>query len=310
MKIGLVDVDGHNFPNLALMRISAYHKEIGDVVEWWKGDLFHYDTVYMSKVFSQAYSEDILDPLNADRIIRGGTGYCISLDGDREVFDETKNANLPTEIEEMVPDYTIYPEYDFAVAMTSRGCPRGCPFCVVGKKEGRKSVKVADVSRFYKGQKHIEVLDPNITACPDKHDLFEQYIRTGATIAFNQGLDIRLLTDADITYLNRMRLKEVHFAWDNPKEELTDRFKWYAESTNRKPHGAYATVYVLTNFNSTLEEDLYRVYTLRDLGYTPYVMIYDKPNAPWSVKRLQRWCNNKIIFKTVKRFEDYDETRG
>ena len=128
MKIGLVDVDGHHFPNLALMRISAYHKAHGDDVEWWLGDLFHYDIVYMSKVFSDAYSPDIPEPMNADKVIKGGTGYCISLQGGVEIYDQSKNVTLPPEMERMFPDYSIYPQFDFAVSMTSRGCPRGCSF--------------------------------------------------------------------------------------------------------------------------------------------------------------------------------------
>lgn len=80
MKIGLIDVDGHNFPNLALMRISAYEKSRGNEVEWWKGDLFHYDVVYKSKIFGDNYSTDI-DVWNADKVVQGGSGYCISLDG-------------------------------------------------------------------------------------------------------------------------------------------------------------------------------------------------------------------------------------
>ena len=123
MNIGLIDVDGHNFPNLALMRISAYHKAQGDNVEWWWG-FGQYDRVYMSKVFS--FSEDVPDPINATEVIRGGTGYCISLNEDGiEVFDKAKNNSLPPEMEKCFPDYSIYPQYDFAVAMTSRGCPRG-----------------------------------------------------------------------------------------------------------------------------------------------------------------------------------------
>lgn len=305
MKIGLIDVDGHNFPNLALMRISAYHKAQGDEVEWWKGDLFYYDKVYKSKIFSDTYSQDVYDPMNCGEVISGGTGYCITNCGGREVFDPSKNALLSEEVERQFPDYSIYPEYNFAVSMTSRGCPRGCPFCHVASKEGRRSVKVADVKDFYYGQDRIEVLDPNITACKDKHILFEQYIETGARIVFNQGLDIRMLTEKDIEYLNEMRVSEIHFAWDNPEEDLTEHFKRYKELTKHKAHGGYGVVYVLSNYNSTMEQNLYRVYTLRDLGYDPFVMIYDKPNAPQEVKRMQRWCNNKIIFKSCKRFEDY-----
>lgn len=149
MKIGLIDVDSHNFPNLALMKISAYHKAQGDEVEWWWSDFIHYDIVYMSKVFSDAYTKDVAEPLNADVVIKGGTGYCIYLDSNgKEVFDKSKNTNLPDEIEAMFPDYSIYPQCDFAVSMTSRGCPRGCSFCHVASKEGRCSVKVADVSDF------------------------------------------------------------------------------------------------------------------------------------------------------------------
>ena len=151
MTVGLIDVDGHNFPNLALMRISAYHKSIGDHVEWWLGDLFHYDIVYKSKVFSDAYSKDTPDPVNCDKVIKGGTGYNIFLRGGVEIYDKSKDTQLPPEIEKMFPDYSIYPQYGYAVAMTSRGCPRGCDFCHVAAKEGRRSVKVADVSDFWNG---------------------------------------------------------------------------------------------------------------------------------------------------------------
>ena len=303
MRIGLIDVDGHNFPNLALMRISAYHKAQGDIVEWWWSDFIHYDIVYMSKIFSDAYTKDVKEPLNADKVIKGGTGYCISLVDGVEVFDKTKNEELPTEIEKMFPDYSLYPQFDFAVSMTSRGCPRGCSFCHVAAKEGRCSVKVADVSDFWNGQKEIRILDPNITACRDKRDLMRQYKETGAILDFTQGLDIRLLNDDDLADINEMRLRTLHFAWDNPKDDLETKFRNFANGFRRKSN--IGMVYCLTNFNSTMEENLYRIYTLRDMGYDPYVMVYDKPHAPKEIKQLQRWCNNKIIFKSCKRFEDY-----
>lgn len=303
MRIGLVDVDGHNFPNLALMRISAYHKARGDVVEWYFGELVHYDIVYMSKIFSDAYSPDVPEPQNADVVIKGGSGYCISLVDGKERFDKQKNTSLPPEIERCFPDYSIYPQYDFAVSMTSRGCPRGCAFCHVAAKEGRCSVKVADVSDFWNGQKEIRILDPNITACREKRDLLRQYRETGAILDFTQGLDIRLLDDDDIADINKMRLRTLHFAWDNPQENLEPQFRHFAERFRRKSN--IGMVYCLTGFNSTMEENLYRIYTLRGMGYDPYVMVYDKPHAPRELKDLQRWCNNKIIFKSCPRFEDY-----
>lgn len=303
MRIGLIDVDGHNFPNLALMRISAYHKSRGDTVEWWWTDMTHYDIVYMSKIFSDAYSKDIPEPINADVVIKGGTGYCISLENGKEVFDKGKNTSLPAEIEVMFPDYSIYPQFDFAVAMTSRGCPRGCAFCHVAAKEGRGATKVANVSDFWNGQKEIRILDPNMTACREKRDLFRQYKETGAILDFTQGLDIRLINDADIADINDMRLRTLHFAWDNPEDDLEGKFRYFAQNFRKKSN--IGMVYCLTNFNSTMEQNLYRIYTLRDMGYDPYVMIYDKPNAPREIRDLQRWCNNKFIFRKCAKFEGY-----
>ena len=142
MKIGLIDVDGHNFPNLALMRISAWHKSQGDTVEWWASEFEYYDIVYMSKVFSDAYSQEGHTPMNCSKVIKGCTGYCIKLGKDgKEHFDQSKNTKLPDYIEKMFPDYSIYPQYNFAVAMTSRGCPRGCPFAMSFQKKGAHQSK-------------------------------------------------------------------------------------------------------------------------------------------------------------------------
>ena len=308
MKIGLIDVDGHHFPNLALMRISAWHKRQGDEVEWWWSDFIHYDIVYMSKIFSDAYSPDKPQPMNADKVIKGGTGYCIHLEGGVEVYDKSKDTQLPSEIEHMFPDYSIYPQFDFAVSMTSRGCPRGCAFCHVAAKEGRCSRKVADVKDFWCGQSHIEVLDPNITACREKRDLFQQYRETGATINFNQGLDIRCINEADIEDINRMRIVKMHFAWDNPNDNLEEKFRNFAKGFRRKSN--IGMVYCLTNFEDVsvqehIDRALMRVYSLRDMGFDPYIMVYNKPSAPKEIRHLQRWCNNKVIFKSVPKFEDY-----
>lgn len=293
MRIGLIDVDGHNYPNLALMKISAWHKTQGDTVEWWWG-FSDYDIVYMSKVFDDTYSDDIPEPLNAKRIIKGGTGYGL-------------DTVLPEEIEHMYPDYSIYPKLteDTAFGYSTRGCPRGCQFCLVAQKEGRKSHKVADVSEFWRGQKRIELLDPNLLACKDHPDILKQLIGTNALVNFNQGLDIRLTNEDNIALINQLKLKEIHFAWDNPCEALVAYFEQYKRYAKHKPHGTWGTVYVLTNLGSTMEEDLYRIYTLRDLGYDPYVMIYDKPHAPKEVKQLQRWCNNRWVFKSCPDFKDY-----
>lgn len=138
MKIGLIDVDGHNYPNLPMMKISAYHKQKGDVVKWYD-PLFggNYDKVYMSKVFS--FSPDYEYPINADVIERGGTGYCIETVDGKEIFQKEQHKDLPTEIEHMYPDYSLYDITDTAYGFLTRGCPRGCSFCHVKNKEGRCS---------------------------------------------------------------------------------------------------------------------------------------------------------------------------
>ena len=208
MKIGLIDVDGHNFPNLALMKISAWHKSQGDTVEWCF-PLDHYDIVYQSKVFDETYSPDIEWMPMADKVIKGGTGY--GLDN-----------KLPDEMEHIYPDYSIYPELtkDTAYGFLTRGCPRGCKFCIVAGKEGRRSIKVADLSEFWRGQKNIVLLDPNILACREHPDLLQQLIDSKACVDINQGLDIRLTTEANISLLNQIKVKEIHFAWDNAEDDL------------------------------------------------------------------------------------------
>ena len=165
MEIGLIDVDSHNYPNLALMKISAWHKERGDHVEWWNG-LKHYDRVYQAKVFDESYTKDNEFVIQADEIIKGGTGY--DLDN-----------KLPNEIEHIMPDYLLYGISDTAYGFLTRGCPRHCKFCIVGDKEGLVSHKVADLSEFWNGQKNIEILDPNLLACKDRSELLEQLIESG-----------------------------------------------------------------------------------------------------------------------------------
>ena len=299
MRIGLIDVDGHNYPNLALMKISAWHKAQGDHVEWWWG-WDQYDRVYMSKVFDSTYSPDHPEPMNAKEIIKGGTGY------------DLQN-KLPEEIERCTPDYSLYPQYtkNKAYGFLTRGCPNNCPFCIVTDKEGRKSCKVADLDQWWSGQKEIVLCDPNLLAYKGHLSLLRQLAESKAWVDINQGVDARLLTEKNIEALNRLRIKNIHFAWDlmERSEAILKGLNLYREIGKKTAHGACGTVYVLTNFNTTMEENLYRVYTLRDLGFDPYVMIYDKPHAPQEVRLLQRWCNNKKIFKKTSKFEDYDGRR-
>lgn len=310
MRIGLIDVDSHNFPNLPLMKLSAWHKSKGDLVEWYSPFAGKYDIVYVQKIFS--FSDDYNYPINAERVIKGGTGYCISLIDGKEVFDKSKNINLPDEIEHIYPDYSLYPKFDEAYGFLTRGCPRNCDFCIVAKKEGCKSVKVADLSEFWRGQQTIKLLDPNILACKDREELLQQLIDSKARIDFTQGLDIRLTDDKINNLIMKCKINMLHFAWDKEKdsEVIIEKLKLFKEQTNISARKA--RVYVLTNFDTDFEFDVYRVEYLKNIGFDPYVMIYDREHCNTKYKQLQRYCNNKFVFwnKNCKSFKEYLRTRN
>lgn len=305
-NVGLIDVDSHNYPNLPLMKISAYHKSLGDNVSWYN-NLVHYDIVYMSKVFS--FTPDYKYKVNADNVIKGGSGYCIELVDGKEVYHKEKDVQLPYDIEHIYPDYSLYPEQtkDTAFGFLTRGCPRGCSFCHVEAKEGRKSYKVANLSEFWRGQKNIVLCDPNILACKDHLELLQQLVDSKAKVDFNQGLDIRLITDKNLEAIKQINLKSVHFAFDRwqDKDIIEPRLRKFKEITGFGR--SKVMVYILCNYDTNLEQDLYRIQLCRELDFSPYPMIYDKEHCDPIYKKLQRWCNNFIFWK-VDNFEDYNNS--
>lgn len=281
-------------------------------MEWYQ-PLFsgHMDKVYMSKVFS--FTPDYEYYIDSDEIIKGGSGYCIELINGKEIYHTENDIQLLQEIEHIYPDYSLYPELtkDTAYGFMSRGCPRGCDFCHVEAKEGRKSYKVADLSEFWKDQKNIVLLDPNPIACKEWKDIFQQLIDSKSCVDFSQGVDIRLMTEEKAEMIKKIKTKNIHFAWDRyeDKDKIIPKFNMFKEISGwdrRK-----LTVYVLTNFNTTIEQDLERIYTLRNLGYWPYVMIYDKQHTKPkdTVRKIQRWVNMRAVFESTPRFEDYQKVR-
>lgn len=306
MKIGLYDVDSKGFPNLPLMKISAYHKAKGDSVEFI--DFFqHYDIVYVSKVFGDEYTQMDMTCINADEIIYGGTGFAIEIENDIEVYRKDKDKPLPKEIEHIYPDYSLYPEltHNKAYGFLTRGCCNDCGFCIVSKKEGRCSVKVADLTEWWNGQKEIVLLDPNILACKDRKELLQQLIDSGAKVDFTQGLDARFVTPEIAEMLKRNKTKTYHFAFDFMKNEnqIVKGLKTFVDVV--KPNERNAIVYILTNFDTTFEQDYYRVNMVREIGLSPDIRVYRKNTAPKITRYLQRWCNNRFIYRSTPDFMDY-----
>lgn len=310
MNVGLIDVDSHNFPNLPLMKISSFHKSKGDSIEFVK-PFVHYDKVYISKVFTESKEPNYI--INSDVIVRGGSGY------------DLKN-KLPYEIEHSYPDYSLYPKHDYALGWLTRGCPRcNHTYCITPIKDGCKSIKVANLSEFWKDQKKIVLLDQNILACKERLDLLHQLQDSKAEIEFNGGVDARFVNDEVIEALRKIRVKDYHFAWDDPDENLETNFLRIKESGLKNPN--QVGVYVLTNFWSSIEQDLHRIYTLRSMGFMPFVMIYNKqlyvdsrgrwlPDIERKFSReelihfkinqhMQRWCGNRKLIKVSPDFNNY-----
>ena len=305
MQIGLYDVDGHHFPNLALMKLSAWHKRQGDSVEFVL-PLKHYDKIYVSKVFGDEYSKISDFVLQADEIVYGGTGFAITVEYGKEVYHKDRDPNLPYEIEHICPDYSLYPDLTKgkAFGFLTRGCCNNCDFCIVSKKEGMCSKKVADLFEFWNGQKEIVLLDANILACKDRIELLNQLADSKAKVDFTQGLDARFITEDVADALKRIKIKTVHFAFDFMKNEkaVIRGLRIYKEIVGTNDRNAI--VYILTNFNTTIEEDLYRVNMVQEAGFLPDIRIYRKHTAPQILRDLQRWANNRLLYRSCK-FMDY-----
>ena len=306
MKVGMIDLDKKSqkpFPNLPLMKLSAWHKAQGDEVVWYDGT--YCDLVYVSKVFS--FSPDYDGEINAAEVRYGGSGFAISLINGKEVYDKSKDPPLPDEVEHIYPDYSLYGITDTAYGFIQRGCPRGCFFCHVQSMQGSCARKVADLSEFWNGQKNIVLLDPNITALKEWREVFSQLIESGANVDFSQGLDIRLMTPEKTDMLMKMKVKSVHFAWDHYKDRdiVVPKLKEFREQSGWGRDKV--SVYVLTNYDSTFDEDLERVMTIREIGFQPYVMRYDKEHIPRGseINALARWVNFVPLFWKYNTFDEY-----
>ncbi len=294
MKIGLLDVDGHNFPNVALMKIADWHRTKGDDVEWAMPMFGEYDRIYASKVFT--FTPDF-NPMayNTKEFVRGGTGYDIK-------------SKLPNEIDRHTGlAYDLYPQHNFSVQFYSRGCIRHCPFCLVHDKEG--AIHSVEPMEWNPKAEWIEVLDNNFFAAPNWRDAIKDLRKQKLPVKFH-GVDVRIMNEEQAQALNSVKMKGyVHIAWDLPKLDLTPQLE--AMVKHIKPYKI--ACYVLVGFNSTKEQDLHRLNTLKRLGILPFVQPfrdYNNERKPTQYEKdLGRWANRAWLFKSMD-FEDYEPRKG
>ena len=302
MNIGLIDVDGHGFPNLALMKISAYHKRCGDTVDWYS--IFdHYDIVYMSKVFTHKPDYDQVIP-NADRIEKGGTGYSIT-------------KQLPTEIDMLQPDYSIYPTIDkrTAYGFLTRGCPNKCKWCVVPKKEGliRPYMDVDEIA--IEGRNRLILMDNNIVACDYGLQQIDKIISRRYRVDFNQAIDARLITDDVAKQLVKVRWLDGYIRLGCDTRQQVEVCEDVIE---RMFAFGYTGGFLLyTMLHGSLDECYERVSHWRT-KYASKVRCQAQPMLDFNKQKqdipkwqqdMARWCNKRWIYGACD-FKDYEPRKG
>jgi len=284
-RVGLFDVDS-KMPNLALMKLSAWHKRKGDIVEKYSPLLFgFYDLIYASKIFNYSHPNDAY--LRENMII-GGPG-----------FDLKKK--LKKQIDHIYPDYSLY-GCDYAIGYITKGCCRKCKFCIVPRMEGYIH-KFADLWEFTSDQEKVVLLDNNILAYSNHLQELQVLIDSQKRIEFTQGFDIRLITKHNaekLAELKRWRGQRLKFAFDDPS------LKKIIEKKLEILHDAGITsgilqFYLLIGFNTSREEDLMRIRFLREKKISAFVMPYNKEN-PYQ-KRFARWVNRR--FYKYESFQHY-----
>ncbi|MCU0436692.1 MAG: hypothetical protein MUC49_02185 [Raineya sp.] len=307
-KIGLYQVDGTKyqgipFPNLALMQISSYHKNKGDTVEWYKGLMFahEYEKIYASKIFSFSPMPEI-----PENMIIGGTG-----------IDFTNV--LPAEIEQQPIDWEIYPNTPFHYGFSMKGCRYKCTFCCVPKKEGnpRAYNTIDRILTNPSGGKNLMLLDNDFFGNSEKKNSennwrvnIERIIELDLKVCFVQGLNIRNITSEQATYLtkcnyrnSKFNKKYVTFAWDRWIDGKAIR-NGIERVINAGIPGENMQFFILIGYDTTPEQDLERVETLKSMGCKPFVMPYNRENR--YQKDFARWVNNRIVFNSCS-WQEYNK---
>lgn len=293
-RIGLVDVDGTRFPNLALMKISAFHKSLGDYVEWANPLFGNYDKVYMSKVFT--FTPDCTDTYDCE-VEKGGTGYDIQ-------------KALPIEIDMIQPDYSLYNITDTAYGFLTRGCPNKCKWCIVPKKEGLIRPYM-DIEQISCGMKNAILMDNNILSSEYGLEQLKKIGDMGIHIDFNQGLDARLINEDVARLLGRIKwMKYIRLACDQSSQIPAVENAYQLLHQN----GYHGRVFIYCLIND-FKESVGRVEYLRRYEWaTPFCQPYRDFNNPHQVipqwqKDMARWANMRACYKSID-LPDYQPRKG
>jgi hypothetical protein len=280
MNVNIYTPDS-KMPNLAAMKISAYHKQIGDRVTlnrpYFSG--MNADLTYASVLFRGTPEKEY--PA-ADLV--GGPA-----------FPESK---LPPEMDTMKPDYALYPGIDYSMGYTYKACPRTCEHCIVPKQQNDdKHYSIWDFheTRF----KKIMLMNNNTFADPNWRDTFAEIADAKLTV-IEHGFDARYVGKEQAQAIKNLKREGyIHFAWDYPEHE-EDVLRGLCHLRTAKV--SKVMVYVMIG-HTTPEEDLHRVLILDAMGFDPYVMPLDKSNE--YQRKFQRWCNAKQVFNKPVRWQDY-----
>lgn len=290
--IGLHDSDHTGFPNLALMKLSAYHKARGDKVEWWNG-LTTFDKVYSSKIFTFSQENPYLPP----NTIKGGTGY-------------GEYGELPPEVDAMYPDYSIFPHCKHAIGFLTRGCIRNCSWCIVPTKEG--TIRPYQTWRAVKrhDSRDIVFMDNNVLASPFGIEQIEDMIGQDVRVDFNQGLDARLITRDVAAALSRLKwIRFIRMSCDTDAMlDVVLRAIRHLGDCGVKPYRIF--VYLLVQDIESAER---RAIALRDAGVEvfaqPYRDFENRIEPTQEQHDFAQWVNLKPIFKSAERFKDMDRPK-
>jgi len=279
-----------SFPNFALMKISAYHRARGDNVFWWNA-LYnqHYDKVYSSKVFDFTPENLYLPP----GVIKGGTGYGLF-------------AELPPEIDNCFPDYSLYPDCDYAVGYITRGCPNKCGWCVVPVKEGgiRPYADFRDIVRADTNK--LVLMDNNILACEYGIEQLAELAGTDYRIDLNQGMDARLVNERTADIIARLKwLRYVRFSCDQTAQiEAIENAAALLADRGMKPHRLF--VYLLVT--ADIDNAAYRVDRLKKLrGISIYAQSEQNPSLGVTPNRAQKEFSRRYVYGNYYKKESWTD---